>query len=797
MLALTDDPRVADALELATLNAWAGAQHPSGRWCAYNTPMDGVREASAHTIVFQSRAGTPELNCCSVNGPRGWGMLAEWAVMTTTNGVVLNWLGPLAATVTLPDQSRLTLRVTGDYPWQLETHIALEPEREQHVTLHIHVPAWSTISSATCNNQPLPPPAPGSYLTINRAWRKGDRVSLKLDPRLRAVAGAQEARGCVSLYRGPILLAWDQRLHEFDEDSLPPVDLPRLREARAVPAGGPVASDWRKQLEPRLLVHLPSCTGPTLHLCDFASAGATGTRYRTWLRAQPSLPPPVVTRTPRDGARIAGGKVAFRWTRAARADESDIAQTLRISPTEDLKTPTLELPDLRATQTLVDIAARFEPGRWYYWDIVTASAAGQTPSPGPPARFRIDSELPPAHETLDPPHPVGPRGERLSAALRGHPAPQFGHWQPSAGWKPAPGPDGATDGSVALDGNSERLIYTLGGWPEDDYSLSIWFRIRSLPSGRIGQIFSVRTLCIAGGLGLGPTASPHHRFAFSHGPLAVHAHASHSGTRPRLGERRNLFRRQRAVKHGDLVKAPFPVEMIVATPAQEQPIRRTSPTGLGGRLDLRLGAPVQVDPHRRAIANENRVVPGPSLDFGPAAQHRTAVGLVPAREDQPRGRSRRAANAKVIALPETMIRPPRDQPTRHRLSLRRHPIPEPEGHGIPIAQTRKPCLQAPAREVSRTIHFAAGAEGVVARAIEEEHDTRFVEGIAMMAGCVDRPRPGKLVEPPIGDRSGIEHRPGRRPTGLLERTARSPGNALEKLQRRLRDLGLGVNLESG
>ena len=41
--------------------------------------MDGVREASAHTIVFQARAGTPELNCCSVNGPRVLGMLGEWA----------------------------------------------------------------------------------------------------------------------------------------------------------------------------------------------------------------------------------------------------------------------------------------------------------------------------------------------------------------------------------------------------------------------------------------------------------------------------------------------------------------------------------------------------------------------------------------------------------------------------------------------------------------------------------------------------------------------------------------------
>ena len=77
MLRLTGDPTVADELELSTCNAALGAQAPSGRWWTYNTPMDGVRKASAHEIVFQAREGSPELNCCSVNGPRGLGMLCR------------------------------------------------------------------------------------------------------------------------------------------------------------------------------------------------------------------------------------------------------------------------------------------------------------------------------------------------------------------------------------------------------------------------------------------------------------------------------------------------------------------------------------------------------------------------------------------------------------------------------------------------------------------------------------------------------------------------------------------------
>jgi hypothetical protein len=53
-----------------------------------------------HDIVFQARAGTPELNCCSVNGPRVTGMLADWAVMKDKDGgLVINWHGPMEVTV--------------------------------------------------------------------------------------------------------------------------------------------------------------------------------------------------------------------------------------------------------------------------------------------------------------------------------------------------------------------------------------------------------------------------------------------------------------------------------------------------------------------------------------------------------------------------------------------------------------------------------------------------------------------------------------------------------------------------
>jgi hypothetical protein len=86
--------------------------------------------------------------------------------------------------------------------------------------------------------------------------------------------GRRQQAGRVSLYRGPLLLAYDQRHNAFDDAHIPLVDVNRL-ELVAKPA------DW-------LMADLPG-----LRLCDYASAGFSGTFYRSWLHATNLPPQPV------------------------------------------------------------------------------------------------------------------------------------------------------------------------------------------------------------------------------------------------------------------------------------------------------------------------------------------------------------------------------------------------------------------------------------------------------------------------------------------------------------------------
>lgn len=290
MLKLTGDPRVADELELSTFNASLGGQHPSGRWWTYNTPMDGVKLASAHEIVFQSHAGGPELNCCSVNAPRGPAMLVEWALMQSPAGFLLNYYGPTALETDLPSGNHLTLRQRTTYPKSGAVTITLRLDRPETFTLALRIPRWSARTTAAVNHEPVEGIKPGTYLRLSRDWNDGDTVRLGLDMRFHFWVGEREQAGKVSLYRGPILLAYDPFFNAMDPDDVPAMAASDLQ-------AKPVR--WDGWPNPWLLLSFEAEEGQELRLCDFASAGASGNPYRSWLPITGLTPP---TLGPQDAA---------------------------------------------------------------------------------------------------------------------------------------------------------------------------------------------------------------------------------------------------------------------------------------------------------------------------------------------------------------------------------------------------------------------------------------------------------------------------------------------------------------
>jgi len=283
MLRLTGNSRVADELELSLFNGVLGAQHPSGRWWTYNTPMDGVRKASAHDIVFQARPGSPELNCCSVNAPRGIGMLSEWAMMLGKDKVALNYYGPGSITVTLPSGTAFTITQETEYPLNGKVRMTVGMDKPESFTLDLRIPGWSEESNLSVNGEKAGPLSAGSYFSISREWKAGDVLELNLDMSPYFWTGERELEGKVSAYRGPILLTYDRIFNSMDPDDVPSLDARDL-------SGELVSLDgW---IQPFMLSRFRAKDGQELLLCDFASAGSSGTPYRSWLSIAGTAPVP-------------------------------------------------------------------------------------------------------------------------------------------------------------------------------------------------------------------------------------------------------------------------------------------------------------------------------------------------------------------------------------------------------------------------------------------------------------------------------------------------------------------------
>lgn len=208
MLKMTGDPIVADELELATLNQVIATFDPSGKWSTYNTPMDGYRVPSTVDIAFQIRPGSEQLNCCSVNAARGLGMLSDWALMRSAEGLVLNWYGPSEMEAIVGDTD-VTLRQVTQYPREGLVTIEVSPAKDSEFELKLRIPHWSKQTRVSVNGEPVAA-QPGRYLTLDRLWKAGDTIELELDMDFRFWQGAEQCAGKSCVYRGPLLLAFEE-----------------------------------------------------------------------------------------------------------------------------------------------------------------------------------------------------------------------------------------------------------------------------------------------------------------------------------------------------------------------------------------------------------------------------------------------------------------------------------------------------------------------------------------------------------------------------------------------------------
>ena len=293
LLRLTGEARFADQLEHVILNQLFGAQQCDGSAWGYYVQMEGRKPYSTNL----------DGHCCLSSGPRGVALIPTFALGTDAEGVVVNLYDAGRASLTLRDHNSVLITTETQYPGEGRVRITLDPAEEKAFAVKLRVPGWCRSAEVQVNGRKGRghPDAQG-YLAIQRVWKKGDQIvlRLKLEPRL--VIGDHGNHGKVAVLYGPLVLAADEALlgsgdsSGKEKTSALPLNAiaaagPKLSLLKITPEPAPAAvKSWSgaqvfraRAVTRRPVASLKMGAPLGIRLIPFADAGGTGTRYKVWL----------------------------------------------------------------------------------------------------------------------------------------------------------------------------------------------------------------------------------------------------------------------------------------------------------------------------------------------------------------------------------------------------------------------------------------------------------------------------------------------------------------------------------
>ncbi len=198
LLRVTGDPRYGDSMERMMYNTILGAKplEPDGKTFYYSDfNFKGQKVYCEHLWP-----------CCSGTIPQ---VATDYRINTYFRdpaGVYVNLYIPSSVKWTQAG-AQISLTQKSSYPFDSTVQFELTSSRRQEFALHFRIPAWADGASVSVNGKRISEAVkPGSFATVHREWKTGDRVELDLPLTMRAEAIDKRHPNTVALLCGPLVL---------------------------------------------------------------------------------------------------------------------------------------------------------------------------------------------------------------------------------------------------------------------------------------------------------------------------------------------------------------------------------------------------------------------------------------------------------------------------------------------------------------------------------------------------------------------------------------------------------------
>ncbi|MDR1743116.1 MAG: glycoside hydrolase family 127 protein [Dysgonamonadaceae bacterium] len=193
LLSMTGDPFWAEHCEDVAFNSYPAALMPDLKSLRYITsPNHTVSDSKNHHPGIDNSGPFLAMNpfssrCCQHNHGQGWPYFIERLIMATPdNGLAAVIYGACRATAFVAEDGRaVELIEDTNYPFEDVIRFTINPSRKTVFPLYLRIPSWSDNPSVSINGKRIDAELQnGKYLRIEREWKKGDNVELKVPMKL-------------------------------------------------------------------------------------------------------------------------------------------------------------------------------------------------------------------------------------------------------------------------------------------------------------------------------------------------------------------------------------------------------------------------------------------------------------------------------------------------------------------------------------------------------------------------------------------------------------------------------------
>lgn len=208
----TAEPIWADRCEDIAFNTLPAALTPDHRALHYLTCANQVQLDRHNKAPGIQNGGTmfsyspfEVYRCCQHNVSHGWPYFAEelW-LATSDRGLCAALHAPSEVTAKVGRGIPVTIVTSTEYPFEDEIRMLIKTPEVVRFPLYIRIPAWCEEAIILVNGQRATVPVvPGSFAPLNRHWRNGETVTVRLPMNVK-VRRWPKNHDAASVHYGPL-----------------------------------------------------------------------------------------------------------------------------------------------------------------------------------------------------------------------------------------------------------------------------------------------------------------------------------------------------------------------------------------------------------------------------------------------------------------------------------------------------------------------------------------------------------------------------------------------------------------